>query len=193
MLRRRFGALRAELRKERLRVTRGRSIAEFVGEGIAIAGVFGVLATMGYSALAGAITVGSFIMDHGALQTAWSCFGLMLRSVSQLYEDNLFISDFFEVLEVKPSVQSPAVPAALPEPRCSSIRFENVAFRYPHDSREVLRDVDFEIAPGEHVALVGHNRSGKSTLVKLLCRLYDPSGGAIRRPAGGVAFRRFPR
>ncbi|HZJ71765.1 MAG TPA: ATP-binding cassette domain-containing protein, partial [Planctomycetota bacterium] len=71
----------------------------------------------------------------------------------------------------------------------SGLRFEHVHFRYPHDEREVLRDVDFELAPGEHVALVGHNGCGKTTLVKLFCRLYDPTGGMIR--LGGVDLRQL--
>jgi ATP-binding cassette, subfamily B, bacterial len=189
MVRKRFGALRDTLRVEKLAVTRRRSVAEFAGEALAILGVFGVLAAMGYSALAGAISVGSLIMFHGGLQKAWSCLGLMLRSISVLYEDNLFVSDLFEFLEVEPQVRSPAEPLPLPSPRGSGLRFEHVSFRYPHDERGVLRDVDFELQPGEHVALVGHNGCGKTTLVKLICRLYDPSGGTIR--FGGVDLRQL--
>ncbi|HZL99019.1 MAG TPA: ABC transporter ATP-binding protein [Planctomycetota bacterium] len=187
MLRGRFGALRDALRGEKLAVTRRRSVAEFAGEALAILGVFGVLAAMGYEALAGAISVGSLIMFHGGLQKAWSSLGQMLRSISMLYEDNLFVSDLFEFLEVEPQVRSPAEPRPLPPPRESGLRFEHVSFRYPHDEREVLRDVDFELRPGEHVALVGHNGCGKTTLVKLICRLYDPTGGVIR--FGGVDLR----
>jgi ATP-binding cassette subfamily B protein len=187
MLRSRFGGLRDELRGEKLAVTRRRSVAEFAGEALAILGVFGVLAAMGYSTLAGTITVGSLVMYHGGLQKAWSCLGQMLRSISMLYEDNLFVSDLFEFLEVEPRVTAPAAPRPLPAPRSAALRFEHVSFSYPHDERVVLRDIDFELAPGEHVALVGHNGSGKTTLVKLLCRLYDPSGGAVR--LGGVDLR----
>ena len=189
MLRGRFRALRDVLRAEKLAVTRRRSAAEFAGEALAILGVFGVLAAMGYSALAGTISVGSLIMFHGGLQKAWSSLGLMLRSISMLYEDNLFVSDLFEFLEVEPQVRGPAEPRPLPPARGAGLRFEHVSFRYPHDEREVLRDVDFELRPGEHVALVGHNGCGKTTLVKLICRLYDPSGGAIR--FGGVDLRQL--
>ena len=189
MLRDRFGALRDVLRREKLQVTRRRSVAEFAGEALAILGVFGVLAAMGYSALAGVISVGSLIMYHGALQKAWSSLGQMLRGVSMLYEDNLFVSDLFEFLEVEPRVHSPAEPRPLPPPRESGLRFEHVSFSYPHDDRDVLRDVDFQLAPGEHVALVGHNGCGKTTLVKLACRLYDPTSGTIR--LGGVDLRQL--
>jgi ATP-binding cassette subfamily B protein len=189
MLRGRFKVVRDELRQEKLLVTRSRSLAEFVGEALAIVGVFSLLGAMTYSALAGVITVGTLVMYHGSLQKAWSSLGLMLRSVSLLYEDNLFISEFFEFLAVEPSVQSPEAPKPLPAPRASALKLEHVSFTYPHDERVVLRDVDFEIAPGEHVALVGHNGCGKTTLVKLLCRLYDPSGGAIT--LGGVDLKQL--
>jgi len=187
MLRGRFAVLRDELRREKLLVTRRRSVAEFVGEGLAILGVFGVLAAMGYSALAGVITVGSLIMYHGGLQKAWTSLGLMLRSISLLYEDNLFISDLFDFLAIEPSVRSPANPKPLPPPRTAGLKLDHVSFTYPHDERTVLRDIHFELAPGEHVALVGHNGCGKSTLVKLICRLYDPTTGTIRM--GGTDLR----
>ena len=184
MLRSDFRELRDELRAEKLTVTRKRSWGEFVGEGLAIVGVFGVLASMGYAALAGTITIGSLVMYHGGLQKAWSYLGLMLRNVSLLYEDNLFVSDLFDFLEVETHVKNPPQPKALPDARGAALRFEHVSFKYPHDERMVLHDVDFELQPGEHVALVGHNGCGKTTLVKLMCRLYDPTGGSIQ--LGGV-------
>jgi ATP-binding cassette subfamily B protein len=187
LFRERFLGVRKELREEKLVVTRRRSIAEFIGEALAIAGVFGILAHMAHSALAGMITIGSLVLYHGALQKSWTCLGTMLRSVSLLYEDNLFISDLFEFLDVEPKVSSPATPKPLPPPAASGLRFEHVNFRYPHDERIVLQDVDFELAPGEHVALVGQNGCGKTTLVKLMTRLYDPTSGSIS--LGGTDIR----
>jgi len=57
--------------------------------------------------------------------------------------------------------------------------FEQVSFTYPGQTTPVLRDVSFRLLPGECVALVGHNGAGKTTMVKLLLRLYDPTGGRI--------------
>jgi ATP-binding cassette subfamily B protein len=187
MFRERFRKLREELRAEKLKVTRRRSVAEFVGEGLAVAGVFGVLAFMTHSALAGVITVGTVMAYYTALQRAWNHLGLMLHYVSDLYEDNLFIHDLFDFLEVDTQVKSPAQPKALPPPERMGIELDRVSFRYPHDERMVLRDVSLRLAPGEHVALVGHNGSGKTTLVKLVSRLYDPTGGALR--LGGIDLR----
>ena len=184
MFRERFNGLRDGLRAEKLTITRQRSFAEFVGEALAVLGVFGVLGAMCISALTGAIAVGGLVMYHGALQKAWSSLGLTLRGVSLLYEDNLFVADLFEFLAVKPQVTSPANPKPTPNPKSATLKLENVTFHYPHDERIVLRNLNLEIAPGEHVALVGTNGCGKTTLVKLLCRLYEPTKGSIQ--LGGV-------
>src|SRR5690606_32712 len=59
------------------------------------------------------------------------------------------------------------------------IEFNEVSFRYPHDERDVLRNVSFKINPGEHVAILGRNGSGKTTLEKLVAGLYSPTQGAV--------------
>jgi ATP-binding cassette subfamily B protein len=59
------------------------------------------------------------------------------------------------------------------------IRFRNVTFAYPHSGAEVLRNFDLTIAAGSSLAIVGQNGAGKTTIAKLLCRLYDPQEGAI--------------
>ncbi|NUP16241.1 MAG: ABC transporter ATP-binding protein [Streptomyces sp.] len=67
------------------------------------------------------------------------------------------------------------------------VRFEQVSFRYPGTDRAVLDSVDLEIRPGELLAVVGLNGAGKSTLIKLLCGLYDPSGGRITADGRDIA------
>lgn len=85
---------------------------------------------------------------------------------------------FDEVLDVQPEVKEP--PDALPMPTIQGhLRFENVSFRYSPDGPVVLQNVDFEVKPGEVVALVGRSGAGKSTLVDLIPRFYDPTEGRI--------------
>ena len=103
----------------------------------------------------------------------------LLRSLADLYEDNLFLSNLYEFLDLEPNVKEPLYPHPLPRPMKKGIVFDHVSFHYPAGRENVLEDISLSIAPGEVVALVGENGSGKTTLVKLLCRLYDPVGGVI--------------
>lgn len=68
-----------------------------------------------------------------------------------------------------------------------SVEFDDVSFKYPGSSKETLSHVSFKVAPGETVGIVGRTSSGKSTLVSLLVRLYDPTSGTIR--LGGCDLR----
>jgi ATP-binding cassette subfamily B multidrug efflux pump len=85
----------------------------------------------------------------------------------------------FALLDQPVTVTEPAHPQPLPRPARGEVRFENVWFRYRPDGPWVLRDVSFTASPGQTVALVGHTGSGKTTIVNLLLRFYDPERGRI--------------
>jgi ATP-binding cassette subfamily B protein len=85
----------------------------------------------------------------------------------------------FGLLDEQVSVREPAVPQSLPPPVRGAVRFENVWFRYSADGPWVLRDISFEASPGQTIALVGHTGAGKTTIVNLLLRFYDPDRGRI--------------
>lgn len=84
----------------------------------------------------------------------------------------------FELLDTEPAIKNPPEPIVL-DKVTGRIAFENVSFSFPGDSREALKDVNLEIAPGERVAVVGSTGSGKSTLVNLLPRFLDPVEGRV--------------
>ena len=85
----------------------------------------------------------------------------------------------FTLLDEPVTVREPASPAALPRPVRGEVRFEGVWFRYSPDGPWVLRDISFTASPGRTVALVGHTGAGKTTIVNLLLRFYDPERGRI--------------
>jgi ATP-binding cassette subfamily B protein len=91
----------------------------------------------------------------------------------------LYLQDLFSFLELRPGIVSPAVPRPFPRMLGIGIVFENVGFRYPGQDRWAVRGLSFEVRAGEVLALVGENGAGKTTIVKLLTRLYDPDEGRI--------------
>ena len=102
----------------------------------------------------------------------------LLWGVSQLYQNNLFVNNLFEFLDVAPyKIANGKRP--VPERLESGIEFRGVSFRYPGTTDMVLQDLNLFLKAGECVALVGHNGAGKTTLVKLLTRLYEPTAGQI--------------
>jgi ATP-binding cassette subfamily B multidrug efflux pump len=85
----------------------------------------------------------------------------------------------FTLIDQPVTVLEPAAPLRLPRPARGEVRFEGVWFRYSADTPWVLRDVSFTALPGKTIALVGHTGAGKTTIVNLLLRFYDPDRGRI--------------
>jgi ATP-binding cassette subfamily B protein len=120
----------------------------------------------------------------------------VLGGLAGLHEDQLFLSNLYEFLDLKQKVAEPSHPVPVPRPMREGIVFEGVSFTYPGGTRKIIEEITLAVRPGEMVALVGENGSGKTTLIKLLCRLYDPTGGRITldgidlRDFGTTALRR---
>jgi ATP-binding cassette subfamily B protein len=91
----------------------------------------------------------------------------------------LFLTDLLAFFEMKPRVESKENGARAPRPVVRGFEFRNVSFTYPGTNRRILSDFNFTLQPGERVALIGENGQGKTTIVKLITRLYDPTEGQI--------------
>ena len=97
--------------------------------------------------------------------------------------------DVFAVLDARPKVEPPAAPVALDGPLAPTVAFENVSFAYPGGRRAAHRGLSFRVGAGERVGFVGESGAGKSTIVRLLLRFYDPGEGVVR--LGGHDLRRL--
>ncbi len=175
----RFRELRDRLRKEKLGLSAHRSAWELAAQAIAIVAVFGSYAFIARRAVEGNITLGDLVMYFQAFQRGQGYLRDLLGGLAGLYEDNLFLANLYEFLDLEPKVIDPPRPKALPKAVKSGVVFSGVSFTYPGGTQKVLNGVDLAVRPGEVIALVGANGSGKTTLVKLLCRLYDPTEGSV--------------
>jgi ATP-binding cassette, subfamily B, bacterial len=189
LLMRRSRKLRQQLRQEKMRIAFKRALGELAAQSAATLAIYGSFSFIAYRTLQGGMTVGDLVMYYQAFQRGQGYLRELLSGMAGLFEDNLFLSNFYHFLDLKPAVtvSPPSVP--VPRPMKEGIVFDRVGFRYPVGAKMVLHEVSLAIRPGQVVALVGENGSGKTTLAKLLCRLYDPTAGAIR--LDGIDLRRF--
>jgi ATP-binding cassette, subfamily B, bacterial len=130
-------------------------------------------------AVNGQVTLGSLTVFTQAAAQVQGAFQGILGGIQGIYENGLYLSTLYELLEREPRIHAPEHPAPVHRPFRQGIEFRNVSYRYPDRDALALDDVSFTIEPGQTVALVGRNGAGKSTVVKLLGRLYDPDEGQI--------------
>jgi ATP-binding cassette, subfamily B, bacterial len=179
-LEQRFIKITRELIHRSDKVARGRLVAGSAFAVVGSLGYYAAYAILVASAVRGSITVGTLTFLTGALLSSSASIQVLLTLSSKIADQFLFLNDLFVFLDLKP-MQGIAQPrndsrqAADP----NGIEFRDVSFSYPGSDRPILRNVSFKIAPKERIALVGANGQGKTTLVKLLSRLYEPTGGAI--------------
>ena len=171
--------LRTEIRRERLQMQSRNALLDFGAQVLATVAMYGAYAFAAWRTLQGQTTLGGLTMYFGAFQRGQGLVQQMLSNLADLYESSLFLSDLDEFLEIERKVAEPTNPLPVPNPMQRGIQFENVAFDYPNSRRTVLKDVTLNVEPGKMIALVGENGSGKTTITKLLCRLYDPTSGRI--------------
>lgn len=177
--RQRFEAARLRLRQARLDWRRAVLSQELACQFLALGVVAGLLLWMTGRMLAGALTLGALVMYAQAMQRGQGMLGMTVGAVVDLYQGSLFLRAFNDLMSLPVRVQPRSAPVPVPVSIRRGIVFEHVGFTYPGTERAVLRDLSFSIGPCEHVALVGVNGAGKTTVAKLLCRLYDPSVGRI--------------
>jgi len=154
-----------------------------------IAGMFlSALGTTGYYAayvfiiwrtLAGFLSIGAMTALTGAILQVSGSIQQLFSTLSGVADQALFLTDLLAFFEMQPTIRSKPDARPAPRPMRLGFEFREVSFCYPGTSRMVLKGLNFRLRPGERVAMVGENGQGKTTVVKLITRLYDPSEGQI--------------
>ena len=142
-------------------------------------GYYGSYAYLVIRALQGHLSVGDLTFLAGALQGTSSQIQLIFSTFTSIADQALFLTDLLQFFAVQPNIRTAGAAKPAPNPIRQGFEFKQVSFRYPGTERWVLNKLDFRIHPGERIALVGENGQGKTTLVKLISRLYDPTEGQI--------------
>jgi len=132
-----------------------------------------------FSVVRGEMQIGSLVFVLASIGDLRNALSGLFRNLASQYQDNLFVTDVFTFLDLTGSISSKTDALIIPARHTPKIIFENVSFSYQGSNRPILRNISLTINPGEKVALVGVNGVGKTTLVKLLCRFYDPTAGRI--------------
>jgi ATP-binding cassette subfamily B protein len=183
----RYTSLARDIERNRERLFRRATIAAVVSGLVTAAASALAYQFVAMRGLTGALTAGDLTASFAAFAAVASQSYMMSHQLGQLERHTAFLDDFFRFLEVEPLVRVPAQPKVLPPSLAPGIVMEGVRFTYPQGTREALTGLDLEVRPGELVALVGENGAGKTTIVNLLSRFYDPTAGRIA--IGGVDLR----
>lgn len=204
--RRRFVATRSGLVRQLIAISRKLGALDILSALVEAAAMFAVVALLIHQALAAAITIGTFVMLFEAFRRGQGSLSALVASIASLYDNRLFVTNLFDFLDFKPQITSPANPLPMPD-KIETIEFRDVTFRYPDMQRDLLQHYSLTAHIGHITRIQGQNGFGKSTLVKLLLRLYDPQQGSVLingidirnldlrqlRSAVGVLFQDFGR
>jgi ATP-binding cassette subfamily B protein len=203
----RYAALSQRYYEENKRLSVRKSVASALLSLIGTVGYYGAYVTILLRAVGGAISLGTLTFLAAAFSRSRDLIQRLLLSASDIYEQSLYLKDLFVFFEMQPSISSRPGAPRVPNPLRTGFVFEDVGFQYPGSDRWAIRHVHLSISPGERIALVGENGAGKTTITKLLARLYEPTEGRILldgvdlrdydlasvREAIGVIFQDFVR
>jgi ATP-binding cassette subfamily B protein len=175
----RFTRLSNQIFDENLTLYRRRLIAVSFLSTLSTAGYYGAYFWVIYQTVNHVFTLGTLVFLTQSIMNASNNISQIFSTLSSIADQALFLTDLLAFFEMQPAVTSK--PNALPAPRpiVRGFEFRNVSFVYPGTERRVLSGLHFRLEPGERVALIGQNGQGKTTIVKLMTRLYDPTGGCI--------------
>ena len=178
-LRDRFTTLSDEIYDENVGLSKKKLIAGSLLSMIGTMGYYAAYAFVIWRTVQGALTIGTLTFLAGAIQQASSNIQQIFSTLAAIGDQALFLTDLLAFFEMKPTIQSKPNALPMPRPIQRGVEFRDVSFSYPGNPRMVLDQINFTLHTGERLALIGENGQGKTTIVKLITRLYDPTEGQI--------------
>jgi len=175
----RFKALSDQVYGEDIALARRKFVAGSLLSMIGTAGYYTAYVYAVWQTVIGVFSFGTLTLLANSIREASSNLQQTFSTLSTIADQALFLTDLIAFFDMRPTIQSKPGALAAPRPIRQGFEFRNVSFRYPGSSRLVLNELNFHLRPGERVALIGENGEGKTTIVKLLTRLYDPAEGQV--------------
>lgn len=203
----RYGTIAEAFYRQNRAVARARAGWGALFSGLGTLGYYAAYLWIAAQTLNGVLSLGDLTFLAGSFQRLRALMEGLLASFGQVATQALYLDDLFGFFQETARIRSPARPLPVPDRFRQGFRFEQVGFRYPGSDRWAVRDLNLTLGPNETLALVGENGAGKTTIVKLIARLYDPDEGRITldghdlrdydldglRRATGVIFQDFVR
>ena len=171
--------LSRSLHRENIALTKRRLLAGFAFSLLTTGGYYAAYTLVVYQTVNGRFSVGLLTFLAGAISGTSAKIQTIFSTSSSIADQALFLTDLFDIFAVQPIIRSKSTATKMPRPIRYGLEFRDVSFAYPGTSHLVLRDLNFSVRNDERIALVGGNGGGKTTIVKLLTRLYDPTRGEI--------------
>jgi ATP-binding cassette, subfamily B, bacterial len=175
----RFQQLSDDIYKQNVSLAKRRLVASALLSLLTTVGYYGAYAYVILETVSGKMTVGTLTFLTGAIAGASANLQMIFSTFSSIADQSLFLTDLLQFFAVRPTVFSKPNALKTPRPITRGIEFRDVSFSYPGGGRPILRNLNLVLKPDERIALIGENGEGKTTIVKLLTRLYDPTFGQI--------------
>ena len=175
----RFRALADKVYDEDVALARRRFWTSSLLSILGMVGYYTAYVFVVWRTLQGSITIGALTFLAGAIQQASLNIQQFFSTLTGIADQALFLTDMLAFFDMGPTIRSKEDALPAPRPIRKGIEFREVSFRYPGTERMVLEGLNLTLHPRERVALIGENGQGKTTIVKLITRLYDPTEGQI--------------
>lgn len=181
--------VRMQLLVERLNISYKRTMGEAATSALSNLGFFICMGYIMLRAARGFSTLGDITLFLVIFPQTFTVLQNIASGISIIYQNNVFVNSIFELFDLKPTIQDEHHTIPVPKDDKVDLEFKDVSFTYPHSVAPALKNISLKIPSGKIIAVVGLNGAGKTSLIKLLCRLYDPESGTIT--LGGQDIRKF--